>query len=109
MPSASCLSALAAASIVPGDSEHDGTQNQEIRSSRLAEGPPYGSSPHSPPLAVWPTPPVAVFPPPAVAIAGAAANPLESPDHRRILHIRLPSTARAGSLLSPVPASGPPR
>src|SRR5450755_375918 len=109
MPSASCLSALAAASIVPGDSGHDGTQTQEIRSSRLAEGPPYGSSPHSPPLAVWPTPPVAVSPPPAEAVAGAAANPPGSPDHRRTLRIRLPSTAHDGSLPSPVPASGPPR
>jgi len=46
-PSASCLSAITAASIVPGDSEHDGTPTPEIRNSRLAAGPPYGASPHS--------------------------------------------------------------
>ena len=92
----------------PCDSGHDGTQIQEIRSSPLAVGPPCGSSPHSPPLAVWPTPPGAASPPPAEAIAGADGNPPGSPDHRRTGHIRLPSTARAGSLLSPVPASCPP-
>src|SRR5215472_5427543 len=108
MPSASCLSAITAASIVPGDSEHDGTQSQETRNSRLAAGPPFGSSPHSPPLAVSLTPPVAASLPPVVATAGAAANPPESPDHRRIERIRLPSSAPAGSLLSPVLASDRP-
>src|SRR4029434_8904264 len=109
MPSVSYLSAIAAASIVPGDSESDGTQSPEIRSSPLAEGPPYGSSPHLPPPAVWPTPPAAVSPPPSKAIADADANPPESPEQRRISRIRLPSTARTGSLLSPVPASDPPQ
>src|SRR5215831_16368984 len=35
----SCLSAITAASIVPGDFEHDGTSTPEIRNSRLAAGP----------------------------------------------------------------------
>src|ERR1700716_291884 len=104
----SYLLGITAASHAPGDSGHDGTQIQEIRNSRLALGPPCGSFPHSPPPAVWPTPPEAASPPPAVAIADAAANPPESPDHRRISRIRLPSPAHAGSLLSLVPASGPP-
>src|SRR5207247_8373800 len=108
IPSVSCLLAITAASIAPGESGHDGTQIQEIRNSRLALGPPCDSCPHSPPPAVWPTPPEAASPPPAVAIAGAAANPPESPDRRRISRIRLPAPAPAGSLLSPVPASGPP-
>src|SRR5262249_45475149 len=103
----SYLLAITAASIAPGDSGCDGTQSQEIRNSRLALAPPCGSFPHSPPPA-GPTPPQAASPPPAEAIAGAGANPRESPDHRRISRIRLPSTARSGSLLSPVPASGPP-
>src|SRR5215472_6974011 len=105
MPSVSYLLAITAASLAPGDSGLDGTQIQEIRNSRLALGPPCGSFPHSPPPAVWPTPPEAASPPPAEAIAGAGANPRESPDHRRISRIRLPSTARSGSLLSPVPES----
>src|SRR5713226_2373831 len=105
MPSVSYPLGITAASIAPGDSGYDGTQIQEIRSSRLAVGPPCGSFPHSPQLAAWPTPPVAVSPPPAEAIAGAGANPPGSPDHRRTGHIRLPSTARTGSLLSPFPAS----
>src|SRR5262249_24669690 len=56
----------------------------------------------SPPPAVWLTPPAVVSPPSAEAIAGADVNPPESPDHRRISHIPLPSTARAGLLLSHV-------
>src|SRR6516164_6906878 len=92
MPSASCLSAITAASIVPDDSEHDGTQIREIRSFRLAAAPPHGSSPHSPPPVVWPTPPAVASPPPAEAMAGADASTPESPDHRRIWHTRPPST-----------------
>src|SRR5260370_41657855 len=99
---------MAAASIAPCDSGHDGSQPQQIRNSRLAVDPPCGAFPPLPPLAVGLSPPVAASPPPAEAIAGAAANPPESPDHRRILRIRLPSTARPGPLLSPVPAYGPP-
>src|ERR1041385_6034042 len=97
--------AITAASIVPDDFGYDGTQIQEIQSSHLALIPPCGSFPHLPPPAVWPTPPLAASPPPAVAIAFAGANPPGSPDHRRTGHIPLPSTARAGLLLSPVPAS----
>src|SRR5215471_19509416 len=108
MPSVSSPWGIAAASIAPGDSGCDGTQIQEIRNSRLVVGPPCGSFPHLPPLVAWPPPPSVASPPPAEAIAGAGANPPESPDHQRISRIRLPSTALAGSLLSPVPASGPP-
>src|ERR687892_162437 len=108
MPLASCLSAIAAASIGPDDSGYDGTQSQETRNSRLAEDPRYGSSPHSAPPAVCSIPPASVSPPPAEAIAGADANPQESPSHQQISRTRLPSTARAGSLLSHAPASGLP-
>src|SRR6516225_12229256 len=82
--------------------------NREIRNSRLAAGPLYGSFPHSPPPVVSPTPPVVASRPPAVAIAGAGANSPGSPDHRRTSRIQLPSTAHAGSLLSLAPASGLP-
>src|ERR1019366_1278981 len=68
MPSASCLAAYTAASIVPADCGCDGTQSPEIRNSLLAEDPPSDSSPRSPPPAAWPTPPAAAFPPPCEAI-----------------------------------------
>src|SRR6266700_5631577 len=61
MPSASCLAAYAAASIVPADCGCDGTQTPEIRNSLLAEDPPSGSSPRSPQPAAWPTPPQSLF------------------------------------------------
>src|SRR5947209_9197285 len=71
MPFASCFSAIATASIVPGDSGSDGTQNPEIRSFRLAVDPPYGSCLRSLPLVAWPIPRVAVAPLLLEAIAGA--------------------------------------
>src|SRR2546423_14128694 len=105
MPSASYPSAITVASIVPGDSEYDGTQSQEIQNSRLAVSSPCDFCPHSLPLAVWPTPPGAASPPPAEAIAGTDANPPRSPNHRRTVRIRLPPTAQSELFLLLAPAS----
>jgi len=83
MPFASCFSAAARASIVPGDSGCDGTQSPEIRSFRFAVDPPYGFYPHSLPRVAWQVPLVIAAPLPAEAIAGAAVNLPESPNHRK--------------------------
>src|SRR5215471_12299490 len=61
MPSVSYLLAITVASIASGDSRRDGTRIPEIRNSLPAVGPPCGSCPPSPPLAVWSTLPVAAY------------------------------------------------
>src|SRR5215471_2723191 len=69
------------------------TQNQEIRNSLLASGPPCGSFPRLPPRRVLPVPPEVAFLPPAEAIAAADASPPRSPYRRQTWHTRLLSPA----------------